>query len=238
MYIMRRTELSTFNRHCLEAVGRDGDLCETDWSSSDPSIATVEMGVVTFKKPGTVTITARSGDFTETTELTGAKRALYNSLLYDYSEEKGVRTLVEVAQQLPQIPFIFAGSGPLESLLAQASNINNVGFQTGEALYTLIRRARFAVYPSEWYENCPLAVMESQMLGTPVLGANIGGIPELVRDGQTGELFESGNAEELKKKVLDLWTDREKAMSYAENCDHVEFMSAGEYMERLMCHYR
>ena len=155
-----------------------------------------------------------------------------------YSEEKGVRTLVEVAQQLPQIPFIFAGSGPLESLLAQAPNINNVGFQTGEALYTLIRRARFAVSPSECYENCPLAVMESQMLGTPVLGANIGGIPELVRDGQTGELFESGNAEELKKKVLDLWTDKHKAMSYAENCDHVEFMSAGEYMERLMCHYR
>ena len=43
--------------------------------------------------------------------------------------------------------------------------------------------------------------MESQMYGTPVLGANIGGIPELIQVGKTGELFESGNAEDLKKKI-------------------------------------
>ena len=69
----------------------------------------------------------------------------------------------------------------------------NVGFQKGEALEKLIREARFSIYPSEWYENCPFSVMESQMYGTPVLGANIGGIPELIQVGKTGELFESSN---------------------------------------------
>ena len=130
-----------------------------------------------------------------------------NYVLYfgRYSQEKGIRTLVEVAKQLPQIPFVFAGSGPLEYLLENVSNIKNVGFQRGETLETLIREARFTVYPSEWYENCPFSVMESQMYGTPVLGADIGGIPELIRVGQTGELFESGNAHHLKEKILQMW---------------------------------
>ena len=46
------------------------------------------------------------------------------------------------------------------------------------------------------------------MYGTPVLGAEIGGIPELIQVGKTGELFESGNAEDLKKKIEKLWSDK------------------------------
>ena len=96
--------------------------------------------------------------------------------------------------------FIFAGTGPLEETVNGIKNIKNVGFQKGEALEKLIREARFSIYPSEWYENCPFSVMESQMYGTPVLGANIGGIPELIQVGKTGELFESGNAERFEEK--------------------------------------
>ena len=69
---------------------------------------------------------------------------------------------------------IFAGTGPLEESIKGVSNIQNVGFQKGGALEKLIREARLSIYPSEWYENCPFSVMESQMYGTPVLGANIG----------------------------------------------------------------
>lgn len=118
-----------------------------------------------------------------------------------YSLEKGITTLVQAAKELPEIPFVFAGSGPLEHLLDGIPNIRNVGFQTGEALETLIREARFSVYPSEWYENCPFSVMESILYGTPVLGAEIGGIPELIEPGVTGALFESGNLEQLKEAI-------------------------------------
>ena len=127
-----------------------------------------------------------------------------------FSQEKGIATLAAAAKQLPQIQFVFAGSGPLENMLEGVPNIKNVGFQTGEALEMLIREARFSVYPSEWYENCPFAVMESQAYGTPVLGAAIGGIPELIQVGKTGALFESGNVDALINGIKMLWNDREQ----------------------------
>ena len=122
-----------------------------------------------------------------------------------YSQEKGIATLVQAAKELPEIPFVFAGSGPLEHLLEGVPNIKNVGFQTGEALEALIREARLTVCPSECYENCPFSVMESQMYGTPVLGAKIGGIPELIQPGKTGELFASGDREAIKENIINMW---------------------------------
>lgn len=150
-----------------------------------------------------------------------------------YSQEKGIRTLVQVAKALPQIPFVFAGSGPLEEMLEGVSNIRNVGFQNGTALERLIREARFTVYPSEWYENCPFSVMESQMYGTPVLGADVGGIPELIQVGKTGELFESGNAEALKEKVEVLWNNQGMTDAYSQNCRISDFCTIAEYVDDL-----
>ena len=155
-----------------------------------------------------------------------------------FSREKGIDTLIQVCKALPEIPFIFAGTGPLEEEIAGVPNIRNVGFQRGKALETLIREARFSVYPSEWYENCPFSVMESQMYGTPVLGANIGGIPELIEPDKTGELFESGNAAQLKEKIQALWENRELTDRYSENCADVRFDDVARYTEKLMKLYK
>lgn len=155
-----------------------------------------------------------------------------------FSPEKGVKTLLDVCRSLPQIPFVFAGTGPLEGELTGIDNIRNVGFLTGQPLQELIARARFTVYPSEWYENCPFSVMESQVFGTPVLGARIGGIPELIQDGKTGLLFTSGDPDDLREKILALWQDADTLQRCTENCRQVRFDTTEGYCKKLLTLYK
>lgn len=152
-----------------------------------------------------------------------------------YSREKGVLTLIEAAKLLPEVNFVFAGTGPLEMEINAVSNIKNLGFRTGDELSGIIREARFSVYPSEWYENCPFSVMESQMHGTPVLGADIGGIPELIKNKVTGELFESGNVGQLKEKIQEMWSDSKLTDTYSRNClEKNDFYDIEKYTNILM----
>ena len=115
------------------------------------------------------------------------------------SEEKGVRTLLEAASKV-KYELHIAGGGPLTDELkakyAHLPNIKFLGHLDAHAVASLLSQAKCSVLPSEWYENNPLGVIESLCAGTPVVGANIGGIPELI-SANTGIIFESGNAEAL-----------------------------------------
>lgn len=155
-----------------------------------------------------------------------------------FSEEKGTRTLLEACKALPQISFIFAGTGPLEEQVNQVANVENRGFVTGDALRKLIAEARFSVYPSEWYENCPFSVMESQMYGTPVLASDLGGAPELVQAGKTGELFRGGDVEELTEHIRDLWEQTELCRKYSENCKDINFDTVETYCGKIVKIYK
>lgn len=151
-----------------------------------------------------------------------------------YSKEKGVGTLLRAVDSLPDIKFVFAGSGPLEQEIEKRKNIDNRGFLSGESLVKLIAEADFSVVPSEWFENCPFTVIESRVYGTPVLGADIGGIPELIDDGVNGELFESGNIEMLTVKIKELSENKQKLEAYAQKCLEFSYLSAEEYCAKLM----
>ncbi|MDE6901639.1 MAG: glycosyltransferase [Lachnospiraceae bacterium] len=151
-----------------------------------------------------------------------------------YAEEKGTLTLLEACRALPEIPFVFAGTGPLEGRVNQAPNVENRGFVAGEKLRRLIAQARFSVYPSEWYENCPFSVMESQMYGTPVLASDLGGAPELVQPGRTGDLFRGGDVQELTEHIKELWEDPELCRTYSENCRSINFDTAEEYCAKIV----
>ena len=112
----------------------------------------------------------------------------------------------------------------------------NVGFKSGDELSDLIRKARASVYPSEWYENCPFSVMESISLGTPVLGADIGGIPELVVSEKAayGMLFRPGDADDLEDKIKKLWSDSDYTKGLKDNCRKNDFDTLEEYTKRFI----
>ena len=168
------------------------------------------------------------------TEKRGGTASDYVLYFGRFSEEKGIGTLLEACEALPDIPFVFAGSGPFEEQVSRVKNVENRGFVTGEALHRLIAGARFSVYPSEWYENCPFSVMESQMYGTPVLVSDLGGAPELVQAGRTGDLFRGGDTEELTAHIRELWEQPELCWKYSENCKNIKFDTIGEYCDKIV----
>lgn len=131
------------------------------------------------------------------------------------SQEKGVATMVAAYQLSNQsIPLKIAGTGPLaDSLSGKQSKVEWLGFKTGRDLHLLIKQASAVIVPSECYENCSMSVLEAMSYGKPVIGANIGGIPEQVRDGKEGRLFEAGNAHDLAN-VMDEFTIRPELTKY------------------------
>lgn len=115
------------------------------------------------------------------------------------SREKGVPTLIEASLKAG-ISLKIVGTGPLLEQFADRKfqNIEFLGYKSGEELWSLIRNASFIIVPSEWYENNPLTIIEAYSFGKPVIGANIGGIPEIIEENKTGYLFNSGNKSELE----------------------------------------
>lgn len=132
----------------------------------------------------------------------GDGRGDYYCYVGRLSAEKGVETLLKAATTLPYRLKI-AGTGPLADYLKTAYASPNIEFlgQLGRTgIMELLASARFSVMPSEVYENNPLGVIESLCSGTPVIGADIGGIPELL-DRDNGRLFKPFSAESLVQAI-------------------------------------
>lgn len=124
---------------------------------------------------------------------------------------KGVRTLCDAASRLPYKLVVIGGGELLPELKEKykvCKHIEFLGPKSWEEFRPVLEGARFMVLPAEWSENNPLTVIESQSLGTPVLGARIGGIPELIEEGVSGMTFRSGDVEDLKDKIRKMMAAR------------------------------
>jgi glycosyltransferase involved in cell wall biosynthesis len=119
------------------------------------------------------------------------------------SHEKGVDGLLEVASRLPYRLKV-AGGGPLEEELrakyASCGNIEFLGMLDAAGVVNVLTGAKLCVIPSQWYENNPLSVVESLCAGTPVAGARIGGIPELINS-ENGVVFQPFDKEALSAAI-------------------------------------
>ena len=153
------------------------------------------------------------------------------------SEEKGLNIFLEACKELKNIKFKVAGTGPLQELCEKVSpNVEYVGFKTGKELERLIAKAKFSVYPSIWYENCPLSILESESLGTPVITANYGGMKELVEDGETGILIDKIDKESLKNSILNLYNDNKKIEEMSKKCleKRTKMISMEQYCKKII----
>lgn len=129
------------------------------------------------------------------------------------SIEKGVDVLLEAAKQNPDIEFRIAGIGPeKDNLLAyqKQEGLTNVSFLNhlnAEELQQEMQTWRLAVFPAIWYENCPMAVLETLAKGIPAIASDLGGLPELV--GEAGILVPAGDSVALSNEIAKLWKDSE-----------------------------
>jgi glycosyltransferase involved in cell wall biosynthesis/SAM-dependent methyltransferase len=119
---------------------------------------------------------------------------------------KGVKVLIKAMEQV-DCKLLLIGEGPLSAQMERwcaerPGRAERIPFVSSrQRLQEYIRRSRFCVVPSLWYENQPAAILESYAMGKPVIGSRLGGIPELIEDGQTGLLAEAGNAGDWRKKI-------------------------------------
>lgn len=120
---------------------------------------------------------------------------------------KGINTLCEAAATLPY-RLVVIGGGDAEKELrtkyAQSKQIIFKGQLNWDNIKPLVASAMFTVVPSEWSENNPFSIIESLALGTPVLGAKIGGIPELIET-TNGKTFTSGDVNDLVRGIEEMW---------------------------------
>lgn len=177
----------------------------------------------------------------------GERRKNFNCNYYLYygrlAQEKGLFTLLEAFRKNPSLRLIIVGEGPYEEKLRQSipANTEMLGAKYGEELYSLVKGARFVCVPSECYENNPLTIVEAYSLGVPVIGSRLGGITEVINDGETGFLFEHKNAEDLSNclRIAEKLTDKqyismsERAFRYAQ-----ENFSSERHYNSLVAFYK
>lgn len=155
--------------------------------------------------------------------------------------EKGLVTLIRAAAQAG-VKLVIAGTGPDEQALKALSaelgaDADFVGYVSGEKLHRLIGEATALVLPSEWYENAPVSLLEAYALGTPVIGARIGGIPEMICENETGLIAEAGNIDDLAKQLrhmADLPRSKRDQMGWTGRDWVLSDFSAQNYRNRML----
>jgi glycosyltransferase involved in cell wall biosynthesis len=141
------------------------------------------------------------------------------------AREKGLETLIRAATGM-DIDLHIVGAGPYEQTLKRfvktecINNVHFMGYKSSTGLAEEISEALAVVVPSEWYENNPRTVLESFAVGTPVLGARIGGIPELVINNETGLTFQPGDIADLRKKILYCVNNKEQVQDMGKKAQH------------------
>ena len=151
------------------------------------------------------------------------------------SKEKGILNLIEAFSSIERRKLYIAGDGPererIEAIIAERKlkdKIILLGYINQKRVKEYLRKARFVVVPSIWYENCPYSVMEALAMGKPVIGADIAGIPELIKDKVNGLLYKYDSISDLEAKMKILYENPELANQYGKNAKKIAIDNYGK----------
>ena len=173
-------------------------------------------------------------------------------------KEKGILNLLKAFKELnnnisnknmvnnnDNFKLYIAGDGPDLNKVKEYIQKNNLtekikllGFLNKEQIIEYVRKARFIVVPSVWYENCPYSILETMAIGKPIIGSNLGGIPELIDNEKTGYIY--NNIEELRKYMEKLIKDKELSKKLGENAKikAIKSFSKENYYDNIMKVYK
>lgn len=163
------------------------------------------------------------------------------------SKEKGILDLMQAFKETKKGELYIAGDGPEKSEIQNFIKNNNLekrvkllGFLNKEQVIDVISKSRFVVLPSIWYENCPYSILETLVVGKPVIGSKIAGIPELVKDNKTGLLNDLGNIEQLTEKMKILYKDADIARKMGEQArkDAIIEFDKKQYYNKIIKVYK
>ena len=163
------------------------------------------------------------------------------------SREKGVLNLINAFSKLDKGLLYIAGEGPEEDTIKEIIKDNKLekrvkllGFLNKEQMTEATRKCKFVVVPSIWYENCPYSVLETLAIGKPIIGSNMGGIPELVNDNENGFIYQYYDIDELSNKMKELFEDRKLVEKFSKKSKQLaqEKYSREKYYENIMAIYK
>ena len=159
------------------------------------------------------------------------------------SREKGIINLINAFSKLEKGTLYIAGDGPERAEVEEVIKENKLekrvkllGFLNKDEMKETVRKCKFVVVPSIWYENCPYSVIETLCTGKPVIGANIGGIPELVKNNKNGFIYKYDDVDALAEKMKTLFEDDKLVKKFSKQAKEIakEQYSKENYYKKIM----
>ncbi len=144
-----------------------------------------------------------------------------------FEERKGQVALLEALHKLvhgplPDVHLLLVGEGPDEAMLKD--KVKTLGLDTSVTFFPFTREPRFIferldilVLSSLYKEGLPNVLLEAMSMKVPVVSSRMAGVPEIVKNGETGFMVEPGNIPELAEAIVTLWSDPEKYRNMCEN---------------------
>ena len=125
------------------------------------------------------------------------------------SEEKGIRVLLKAWRNFKDVPLKIIGQGPLldevrNTVRQENLNAEVLGYCSDEDYIRCLKSSKFVVVPSICHDNFPRTIVEAYAYGVPVIGSDLDGIREYIKEKKSGFLFTPGDPRSLSAKIYDL----------------------------------